>query len=282
MKRYLICILGSAMYALGVNMFLVPFGLYTGGLVGLSQMIRTLLDMLLNFNVQSIDIAGIIYYIINIPIFIYAFPRMQKTFFIKTFISVTAMTVAMSLVPSVMVIEDTFASAVVGALISGTGIGLILRMSASAGGLDVVGMIMSQKRRNLSVGKVNLIVNMVIYAMLLFMFNVQTVIYSVLFSVVYSFVMDKVHTQNINVEVKIITKVDVKLLENEIFTKMGRGITELPSIGAYTREDEHMLYILISKYEVQQLRHIVKTYDPNAFIIVSEGVWVEGNYLKKL
>ena len=88
--------------------------------------------------------------------------------------------------------------------------------------------------------------------------------------------------QNINVEVKIITKIDPTDLEQDVFTKMGRGVTELHSIGAYTSEDEHMLYILVSKYEVHQLRQIVRKYDRKAFIIVNEGVWVEGHYLKKL
>lgn len=281
-ERFVVCIFGSILYAVGVNMFLVPFGLYTGGLVGFSQMIRTILVDYLHLNVSGIDLAGLVYYLINIPIFIYAFPRMEKLFFVKTFLCVTVMTVSLALIPAQVVIEDTLASAVVGALISGSGIGMILRMSGSAGGLDVIGMLMSKKNRNLSVGKVNLIVNLVVYGLLLFMFDVQTVIYSILFAAVYSFVMDKVHVQNINVEVKVITKVDVRELEKQIFTEMGRGITELHSVGAYTGDQEHMLYILISKYEVHQLRQLVRSYDPSAFIIVNEGVWVEGNYLKKL
>lgn len=281
-ERFVVCIFGSILYAVGVNMFLVPFGLYTGGLVGLSQMIRTIIVDYLHFDIQGVDIAGLVYYLINIPIFIYAFPRMEKIFFVKTFLSVTVMTIALALIPAQMVIEDTLASAVVGALVSGCGIGMILRMSGSAGGLDVIGMLMSKRNRNLSVGKVNLVVNLVVYGVLLFMFDVQIVIYSILFAALYSFVMDKVHVQNINVEVKVITKVDVRELEKQIFTEMGRGITELHSVGAYTGDQEHMLYILISKYEVHQLRQFVRSYDPNAFIIVNEGVWVEGNYLKKL
>ena len=59
-------------------------------------------------------------------------------------------------------------------------------------------------------------------------------------------------------------------------------MTELPSIGAYTKENEHILYVLVSKYEVHQLRQIVRRYDKNALIIVNEGVSVEGNFLRKL
>ena len=99
---------------------------------------------------------------------------------------------------------------------------------------------------------------------------------------VYSFVMDRVHVQNINVEVKIITKIDTKDMNQEIFTTLGRGITEWRSVGAYTDEDSTMLYILVSKYEISKLKGIVHKYDPHAFIIVNEGIHVEGNYLKKL
>ena len=154
-------------------------------------------------------------------------------------------------------------------------------MSGSTGGMDVIGMLVSKRFGNVSVGRVNLSFNLVLYAIFLFMFDVQTVVYSVIFAIVHAFAIDRMHSQNINVEVKVITKIDPRDLEHDVFTEMGRGVTELHSIGAYTSEDEHLLYILVSKYEVHQLRRIVRKYDKNAFIIVNEGVWVEGHYLKK-
>ncbi len=280
-ERFLVCILGGIIYAVGVNMFIVPFGLYSGGIVGISQLIRTLLSDFIHLSFGSQDVAGIIFYILNVPILLYAFPRLDKLFFVKTFVAVTSLTVAMSLVPTVKVVDDCLASTLVGGFISGAGIGLVLRMSGSTGGMDVIGMLISKSHGNISVGRVNLTVNLVLYAIFLFLFDVQTVVYSVIFAIIHSFAIDRMHSQNINVEVKIITKIDPRDLEHDVFTEMGRGVTELHSIGAYTSEDEHMLYILISKYEVHQLRQIVRRYDKNAFIIVNEGVWVEGHYLKK-
>ena len=94
--------------------------------------------------------------------------------------------------------------------------------------------------------------------------------------------MDHEHSQNINVEVRIITKKDDTELENEIFRTLNRGITRLESTGAYTNEKSNMLYILISKYELPRLKEIVNKYDPQAFIVLNEGVTVVGHYLKKL
>ena len=281
-ERFLLCILGGAIYAVGVNLFIVPFNLYSGGIVGISQLIRTLLADYIHIQFGSRDVAGIIFYVLNLPILIYAFPRLEKLFFLKTLVAVTALTLAMSLIPTTKIVDDCLASTIVGAFISGAGIGLVLRMSASTGGMDIVGMLISKSHGNVSVGQVNLAVNLVIYAVCLFLFDVQTVVYSVIFAVVHAFAIDKFHAQNINVEVKIITKTDPAVIEQDVFTKIVRGVTELRSVGAYTHEEEHILYIIISKYEVHQLRQIVRKHDKNAFIIVNEGVWVEGHFLKKL
>ena len=281
-ERFLMCILGGTLYAVGVNLFIVPFNLYSGGIVGIAQVIRTVLSDYIHLDFGSRDVAGIIFYALNLPILIYAFPRLEKLFFLKTLVAVTSLTLAMSLIPTTMVVNDCLASTIVGAFISGAGIGLVLRMSASTGGMDIIGMLVSKTHGNVSVGRVNLTVNLVLYAVCLFLFDVQTVVYSVIFAVVHAFAIDKFHAQNINVEVKIITKTNPDDIEHEVFTKMGRGVTELQSIGAYTHEDEHILYILISKYEVHQLRQIVRKYDKRAFVIVNEGVFVEGHYLKKL
>jgi len=280
-ERLIFCIVGGVLYAVGVNMFIVPFGLYSGGIVGIAQLIRTLLADYIHIDFGSKDVAGIIFYVLNVPILIYAFPRLEKRFFIRTFVAVTSLMLAMSFIPTDMVVEDCLASTIVGGFISGAGIGLVLRNSGSTGGMDVIGMLVSKAHGNLSVGRVNLTVNLAVYAVCLFLFDVQIVVYSVIFAVIHAFAIDRFHVQNINVEAKIITKIDPSQLEQDVFTKMGRGVTELPSMGAYTHEDEHILYILISKYEVHQLRQIVRAYDKHAFIIINEGVSVEGNYLKK-
>lgn len=280
-ERFFFCMVGGVIYAVGVNMFIVPFNLYSGGIVGIAQLIRTLLADYIHLDFGSKDVAGIIFYAINVPILLYAFPRLEKLFFLKTIVAVTSLTLAMSFIPTTTVVNDCLASTIVGAFISGAGIGLVLRNSGSTGGMDVIGMLISKAHGNISVGRVNLTVNLVLYAICLFLFDVQIVVYSVIFAVVHAFAIDRFHSQNINVEAKIITKVDPSLIEKVVFTEMGRGVTELQSVGAYTQESEHILYILISKYEVHQLRNIVRKYDKNAFIVFNEGVWVEGNYLKK-
>lgn len=281
-KRTLTSILGALLYAVGVNLFVVPAQLYSGGLMGFCQVIRTVLVEYLHLNFRSFDIAGIIYYIINVPIFILAFTKMGRKFFAKTVVTVTAMTVFLSAIPTVQVVEDTVAACLVGGIISGAGIGVMLRMASSGGGLDVVGVLLTKWRKDFSVGKVYLLVNLTLYVICLFLFDVEIVVYSVIFAAVHSMAIDKVHIQNINVEVHIITKSNTVDLEKAIMEEMGRGITKWATLGAYTYEQSHILYIMLSKYEVSSLKAVVRKYDPNAFIVINEGVTVDGNFLKKL
>lgn len=281
-ERTLGCIVGAVLYAVGINFFVVPAGIYTAGIMGICQVIRTLLTDYMHLPFQNFDIAGLIYYVVNIPIFVLAFTRIGRKFFWRTLLTVTAMTVSLALLPIRPIVEDVTAAGAVGGIISGIGAGIFLRMGSSGGGADVIGVLLIKWKQGFSVGKVNLLINLVLYAACLFLFDVETVIYSIIYAAAYSLAIDRVHIQNINVEVHVITKIDTAVMEQEIFTQLGRGITKWRAEGAYTAEPSHVLYIMMSKYEVPHLKAIVHRYDPEAFVVANEGARVEGNFLKKL
>lgn len=282
-KRMFGGIAGAFLYAAGINLFVVPAGLYSGGIMGFCQLIRTVLIDYMNLPIQNFDIAGVIYYVVNVPIFMVAFAKIGKKFFTKTLVCVTMITVFLSFIPTMPIVkEDILAATIIGGFMSGYGIGLMLRMGASGGGMDVIGIMLVKWKKNFSVGQVNLAVNLLLYVICLFLFDIQIVIYSLIYAAITAIATDKAHSQIINVEVNIITKKCTPEMEKEIFAQLGRGITKWQSLGAYTEEKSEVLYILMSKYEVVQLKHIVRKYDPQAFIVVNEGVNVDGNYLKKL
>lgn len=281
-SRTLGSIVGAFLYAAGINLFLVPSNLYTGGVMGICQVTRTILSRYFGLNFDTFDIAGVIYYAINIPIFFVAFRRMGRKFFFKTLVTVTAMTLFLSVIPIIQIMDDRMAACVVGGIIAGAGTGITLRMGASGGGMDVIGILLTKWKQDFSVGRVNLLVNIVLYAVCIFLFDIEIVVFCIIYSAVYAVAMDRVHTQNINVEVTVITKADTAALEKEILEDLNRGITKWSALGAYTYERSHVLYIVLSKYEVHHLRSLIHKYDPNAFILLNEGVSVAGNYLKKL
>lgn len=284
-NRFFGALAGAVIYSLGINLFIVPVALYSGGIMGFSQVLRTLLIQYLDLPLQNFDIAGVIYYLINVPILLLSMKRIGRRFFIKTVMCVTTVTILLSVIPipaQPILPDDTLACCVIGGIICGLGMGLALKSGGSLGGMDIVGMMLIKWRKDFRVGRVNLVTNIILYSVCMFLFDIPTVIYSLIYASLSSFAIDKVHAQTINVEVRIITKMQDEEMEKEIFSELERGVTKWEAIGAYTDESVHILFVLISKYELSQLKNIVHKYDPHAFIVVNEGVNVVGNYKTRL
>ena len=283
LRRFGITLLGICIYSLGMNLFVVPASLYSGGVMGISQIIRTLLTQTLGLNYGDFDIAGILYYLINIPIFIVSWYKLDRMFVIKTVLAVTVMTLMLSIVPVVPLLgSDTITNCLVGGVINGIGIGLILRSGGTTGGFDLVSLMIMKKHKGFSVGKISLSVNLIVYSLCMVLLSIPTAIYSLVCSVVCTTTIDRVHIQNQDAEVTIITKQSPAALEHEVFSQLNRGVTQLRGVGAYTEEDVNVLYITLSEYELPILRQIIRHFDPHAFVVVKDRVRVFGNYLKKL
>ena len=278
-------IAGMLLYAIGMNCFIVPVGLYSGGLMGFCQLIRTLLIRCFPLLAGMVDIAGIIYYLLNIPLILVAIRNIGKKFVVKTILCVTAMTIFLSVIPiplTPIMEDDILASCLIGGILCGAGLGIPLRMSCSSGGMDILGLTMIKLGKNFSLGKINLLVNAVLYGICLFLFDVPTVIYSLIYASVSAMAVDRLHSQNINVEVTVVTNERWEEMEKDILAHMDRGITKWNAKGAYTEADKQVLYIMVSKYELVHLKYIIKKHDPHAFIVVNEGVNISGHFLKKL
>lgn len=273
-------IAGSLLYALGMNLFLTPLHLFSGGGVGLAQLLTLFIEQVIeagNFNLY-----GIVYLLINIPLLFLAYFQIGKKFFVKTLIGSGAISLFITLIPtlSVPIVDDYLTSVLIGGIACGAGVGIILIAGGSGGGIDVVAMWAAKKFRNASVGKISLYFNVLLYAVMLFLFDARTVIYSLIYTVVFTLVLDKTHYQNINVRVMIFTKKEG--IDKQINEKTRRGVTEWNGYGAYTSEPMHILVSCINKYEVNEMMEIVQTIDPRAFVIVDENVIVNGNFEKRL
>ena len=280
-KQYGIIIIGAFLFCLGVNLFISPLGLYNGGVVGISQIIRTIIVDYFP-SVKNFEIAGIINFIINIPLLLIAYKSISKKFFIRTVVSVISQTIFFTVItiPSTAIIDDPLAACLIGGIITGAGIGITLKAGGSGGGIDILGVYFTKKYKNFSVGKLGIIINAIIYGICAILFELPTAIYSVIYTTFFSMIVDKIHYQNINTTAMIFTKMEN--IECGIMKKMGRGVTCWNGQGPYTGEESKILVTVISKYEINQLKRIVLEKDPKAFIIFNEGLNVTGNFEKRL
>ena len=282
--KFPVILLGALIYAVGLNCFLRPLHLYSGGFMGFAQLFQELL-LRAGVDFGGFNISGVFYYLMNVPGLVIAAKKMRKRFIIKTVFAVTAITVLLSVIPipDSLVLEDRLSNTIVAGLICGAGIGVILWMGACDGGMNIIGMLYVMFKGKGSVGQISLMTNVVLYGVMLFMFDVPTVIYSLIYSVFNSIAADKIHTQNISSQINVITKLtDTKPMEVEVMGRLNRGMTEIDASGIFTGEPVKMFLIFVSKYEVSRLRAIIRSYDPSAFIVETEGVHIDGNFLRKL
>ena len=282
--RMLACILGELIAAFSLNYFIVPLGLYSGGSMGVCQLIRTLLQIWGGLSFGDYDIAGILYFLSNIPILLYARGILGRKFVLKTVVCTMAFSLFYSVIPapSTMVVNDPLTACLLGGILTGVGSGLVLTCGGSGGGLDVIGLCLSKKGSRFTVGRFSMTFNAFLYALCLILFTPETAIYSVIYNFASAMVVDKAHQQNISVQALIFTRAGERELGRVIMDELGRGVTWWEGVGAYTGENVHVLCICLSKYEIEELFHTVHEMDPHAFITLQEGVRIYGNFLKKL
>lgn len=282
-KDYFFIIAGTFIYSAALNLLIVPLGLYSGGIVGIAQIIRTFLTNYLHLSFPSMfDMAGLITFMLNVPLLYLAFKRLGKRFFVRTLVSSTASSFFLSVlkISSGPVISDRLTACIIGGFIEGFGTGLTLRAGGSGGGTDILGMLMVKKDPNASVGKISVIFNVFVFGICAFEFDYTVAIYSIIFNIIGSFTIDKLHYQNIKISAVVITKSGAAA--QAIMTELERGVTILSGCGGYTGETVNVLVTVISKYEEQRLKKIVTELDPHSFIIFYDRTNVTGNFIKRL
>ena len=283
-QRIMVLLLGTFIYAVGINFFIVPAGLYTGGVLGLCQLLRSFLTSVVGLRFGSVDVAGILYYLVNIPFLILAHKLMGKLYFAKTILGITAESVFLVLlpVPRQALVDNRLAAALIGGVICGAMMGLMLRMGACDGGMDLIGVLIVHQRNGASVGHANLYVNIVVFAIMAFNYPIDILIYSLFSAFVTSYALDRFYSQNIKVEFHIITQQDVNVLEKSIIRELRRSVTRWEGKGGFSGNDVNILYVIVDKYEAPRLRRLVREFDPDAFVVENSGVNISGNFEKHL
>ena len=282
-KKVLLILALSVLYGGVTNWFIIPYHLYSGGILGLAQLIRSLISE--GTGVQApFDYAGLLYYLFNIPVMLIVQRMMGRRYFVKTVICLTAQSLSMALipVPDAPLIDDALAACLLGGILRGITIGLSMRFGANDGGMDLVGIILINKGKKVTVGQLGLIVNALLYIVLALRYDLTIVAYSMISSAMMSYALDRFYSQGINVELHIITKEDPVQLEAAITGRLHRSATTWQGTGIYAGDPVHVLYVVLNKYEVTALRRLVRTLDPQAFIIENAGVKVMGHFEKHL
>ncbi len=282
--RLIAAVVGELICAIGVRVFIVPLELYSGGLMGVCQLFRTLMQTQLGVDFGAGDVAGVLYFLLNIPILLFAYKTLGNKLVFKTLVCTVSYSLFYSIIPTpaVPVIDDYLTACLLGGILNGIGSGIALTCGGSGGGLDIVGLCLSKRGSRFTVGKFSLTFNAFLYAACLLLFRPEIAIYSVIYNYFSAMMLDRMHQQNVSVEALIFTRNDQDTLAHFIMEKLGRGVTYWNGVGAYTGSGVHVLCVCLSKYEIEELLHTVHSIDPHAFVTMQEGVRVHGNFQRKV
>lgn len=282
-KDFIKAMIGTFLFAFAINIFIVPNSLYNSGVLGISQLIRNLIVHLFDIETK-IDISGIIYFLINVPLFILAYKEVSKTFFARTLICVAAQTIFLTLIPTLEtpIVEELITSVLIGGILAGIGCGMMLSAGGSSGGTDIVGIVISSRNRRLSVGKLGLIINIFIFAICGILYGPQIMIYSIIYTVFLTLLVDNTHEQNICSTAIVFTKNEPTKILNYVKEELNRDGTYWEATGGYKSSKTYITYIVLSKYELQRLERHINELDNSAFLVKADGVGIDGNFKKVL
>lgn len=268
---------GSAVFSAGLNLFIIPHGMFNGGFLGIAQVLEYICVQLFQIDLGGFPLSGILYYLINIPLLFMAY-KLDRSFFIKTMICVPLYAVLLTVIPipGAPILSDRLVSCIVGGLLAGVGAGMTLLSGGCGGGEEILGVYFCSRNPNFSVGRMLIILNVFVFGSCLIMTDLETVVYSVIFSVVTSLALDKVHLQNVTLDCVVITKKPG--LEKLVMETTGRGATHWKGYGGYTGEEANIIQTVASKKEALAMRREILRADPDAFVIFNEDVTVTGNY----
>ncbi len=245
--------------AASINLFLGPHHVAAGGVSGIGILLESALGW---------DRAAVIM-VLNILMLILAYAFLGKGPFMKVLYGSFAFPVAIALVPEYMVAEDRLLSVIFGSAIFALGVAILYKNQSSSGGTTIPPLIF-KKYFNLNPAIGLLSTDAIVVSMNLFVFGFEEFLFAILSIVITSGVMTYIETGfNRKKSIMILSENHVNEIREAVFDKTARGATLLAAQGGYQQADKQVLLIVASDQEFMQIRQIIETIDPKAFVIVN-------------
>lgn len=271
---YIMIVLGAFIFAVGLNVFLVPQKLSTGGVSG----IGTVLKYVLNIPLSVTNI------ITNAFLFIFGFKLLGKKFVFKTVFGIVLLTVFLEITSYFPQYNgDIFSSFVAGSVFVGVGIGLVIRQGASTGGSDFSALIFHTIIPHVSIAKIMLIIDciIVIFSGIIFK-SLSIMIYSLAALYISSRISDYILVLGDNAKSVYIFSSENQKITNVILKDFQRGVTAIKARGIYQNKEKEILFCAVSPKELPKLIDAVKIQDQNAFVIINDVHKVLGEGFKSI
>ena len=267
--------IGCIIASLGVNLFLSHAKLLSGGATGVALIFQYL------SGVQ----AGVVVFIINLPLFVLSYIYLSRSFTLYSAIGMVSLSVSLIITKpfsSIIKLDDVLLYCIYGGVLCGIGYGIVFLRNGSTGGTDIITMLIRKKYSNFEIGKLGFAINCLIIIAGAIIFGIPKALYTLISIFVQGAVLDRVLKGfNTRKLMFIITNESQNIIDF-VIKDLNRGVKSLPMEGEYTHNKTKMLYCIVTTGEMLALKNKIYEVDPKAFITIIDTSEVRGKGFKNI
>ncbi len=269
----ILIIAGTALMALAIQCIYDPAGMVVGGFTGISILVKELTASRIPGGIP----LWFTNLVLNIPVFIVAWKIKGKRFVGRTMFATGMLSVWLYVLPVLNLTEgDYMIAAIYGGVISGAGLGLVLLAKATTGGTDMVASLIQHYLRHYSVVQIMLILDGLIILAGVAIFGLKAALYAVIAIFISSKLSDALMEGLKYSKAVFIISDHAQEVADVVMRELSRGVTGIAAHGMYSGRQKNMLYCVVSKKEIVELKDIVIQIDKDAFVIVTDAREVLG------
>ena len=259
-RSYFLAALGACLAALAIQIFLYPNNLIDGGVVGVAMILTRLFG-------ESYFSA--FYILLTLPFLYLSYRFIRKTFVLQMLIAALIFAGFLSLFERAEpFLGDPLEIIVIGGAILGIGCGLIIRSGGCLDGTEILAIIIN-RRFGFTVGQVVLVINIFVFGAYGWIFyDWHIALRSLMTSIVAFKMMDMVIVGLDEIKSVLIISTKPKKLTEVIMHELGLGLTVMYGRGGYSGDAREILFVIVERLDLADLKELVFKEDPQAFIAV--------------
>lgn len=271
-------LVGTFIMAVGYSVFLVPNNIVAGGFSGLAFLITEIIaDIFGNSPISK----GVLYIIMNIPLFLLGWKSLGKSFSFLALIGTLSFSFFMDMVKFDIVVQDTLLSALFGGILYGIGLGIVVRGNSSTGGTDMLGNILHNKNYKITVGGCVIAIDFCVIAISALYIEVLTALYGLVAIFISGLICDYITEGPRAIKAYYIISDKYEEISESIICEIHRGVTGIDVEGMFSQNKRKMLLVLISRRQIDEMNRIVFSIDPDAFTFTTNCKDAIGNGFNK-
>ncbi len=269
LKKYIIIALGSFLFSLSVNLFMLPFKIVSGGLSGIATIFYY------RFGISTAITVGLS----DLIILFFAFRCFGKSFACDSLVAIILIPVFLGFTEHFPPLtDDIFIASLFGGVLLGLGIGMAFSQGGTTGGVDILSRMSQKKYPHLSIGILMTILDLIIIGFsVITIGNLNLAFYGILSLIISTTVIDAIIGKLNQAKLIFAVVTGSSQIEQELLSFVNRGVTVIQAIGAYSGETKKVLMCVTKPKQATQLKAIIQTSEPNAFIIVTDSEEILGN-----